>query len=39
MKREVWIKAVAQAIPDFAMSCFYLPVGLCHDIKMIQKFW
>ena len=39
--REVLIKAVAQALPTYTMSCFKLPIGLCHEIKALikKKFW
>ncbi|XP_057450409.1 uncharacterized protein LOC130741856 [Lotus japonicus] len=37
--REVLIKAVAQAIPSYAMSCFILPDGICAEIdSMISRF-
>ena len=38
--REILLKAVVQAIPTFAMSCFKLPGGLCDEIEaLIWKFF
>jgi hypothetical protein len=38
--REVLIKAVIQAIPTYAMSCFKFPAGLCEDLcSMANRFW
>ena len=38
--REVLIKSVIQAIPTYTMSCFKLPITLCHEIEsLIRKFW
>ena len=37
---EVLIKAVIQAILTYAMGCFKIPFGLCHEIETtIRKFW
>jgi hypothetical protein len=38
--KETLIKAVAQAIPSFAMSCFDLTKTICDDISaMIYRYW
>ncbi|KAL9461788.1 hypothetical protein AB3S75_004729 [Citrus x aurantiifolia] len=38
--KEILIKAVAQAVPAYAMSVFKLPLGLCEDMqKAIAGFW
>jgi len=37
--QEILIKAVAQALPTYTMTCFKLPIGLCQDIKaLIHRF-
>lgn len=37
---EVLIKSFLQAIPSYAMSCFWLPVVLCKEIEQVfAKFW
>ena len=33
--REDLLKSMVQTIPTFDMSCFKLPIGLCHEIEML----
>ena len=38
--KEVLIKAVAQAVPSYMMSCFKLPNALCDGMtRMVRQFW
>ena len=38
--KEIFIKAVAQAIPTYTMSYFKIPDSLCNDqTSMIRNFW
>ena len=38
--REILIKAVAQSLPTYTMSCFKLPISLCHNLEsMICRFF
>ena len=38
--KEVLIKAVAQAVPSYTMSCFKLPNSLCEELTgMVRQFW
>lgn len=38
--KEVLIKAVAQAIPNYVMSCFKVSNSVLHDLNaMIGRFW
>ncbi|KAJ1295804.1 hypothetical protein BS78_01G250800 [Paspalum vaginatum] len=38
--KEILVKAVAQAIPTYAMSCFALTKGLCDELSsIIGRYW
>lgn len=38
--KNIMIKEVAMAMPNFDMSCFKLPVSLCKEIELdIAKYW
>ena len=38
--KEILIKAIAQAMPSYTMSCFLLPNILCDDLAgMTKQFW
>lgn len=39
-KKELLMKAVLQAILTYIMSCYKLPLSLCHEINsIIADFW
>jgi hypothetical protein len=39
-RKEILVKAVAQAIPTYVMSCFDLTKGLCEELNsMIARWW
>ena len=35
--REIFIKAVAQVVPTYTMSCFQLPKTLCHNLENMMR--
>lgn len=38
--KELLIKSVAQAIPNYAMSCFKFPLTLCNELNSLcARFW
>jgi hypothetical protein len=38
--KEIQIKSIAQALPNYLMSVFKLSDGLCEDLmKAIQAYW
>ncbi|KAM2729014.1 hypothetical protein EV1_000452 [Malus domestica] len=38
--KEIFVKTVAMALPNFAMSCFKLPIGICRDVeRAIRNYW
>jgi hypothetical protein len=38
--KEIMVKAVAQVIPTYAMSCFDLTKGFCDDLSsIISRYW
>lgn len=40
MRKEILLKTVAQALPNYAMSVFLLPLEMCKDLERLMcKFW
>ncbi|KAK8368934.1 hypothetical protein V6Z12_A01G077000 [Gossypium hirsutum] len=38
--KEVFIKAILQAIPTYTMSCFLLPMTTCYEMEQLMaNFW
>ncbi|CAN6553836.1 unnamed protein product [Malus baccata var. baccata] len=39
-RKEILVKSVALALPNYAMSCFRLPIGVCRDVeRAIRNYW
>ena len=40
VEREIFSKAIVQAIHTYTISCFKLSLGLCIDLEsLVRKFW
>lgn len=38
--KEVLIKTVARALPNYAMSVFFIPLGMCTEMEgLMSKYW
>lgn len=38
--KTILIRNVAHAIPSYSMSCFLLPISLCHELEqMFNNYW
>lgn len=38
--KEIFIKAILQSMPIYAMQCFKLPLAVCHEFeKFMSRFW
>lgn len=35
--KEVFVKAVAMAMPNYAISCFKLPIRVCRDMEKAME--
>lgn len=38
--KEVLIKTIVQEIPNYVMSCYKIPEGICHELESLcANFW